>query len=202
MKIIYTETLISRGPFALSEEWQHIRSSLHAAICAVAWPPGSAQFFIYPESGKKRGKGNGVKPIKVELMNALRDSGWLLEDPFPIAVSKRPGKIDAVLHTAHGAVALEWETGNISSSHRALNKMGLGLLHGLLAAGVLVVPTKTFAQYLTDRIGNYPELVPYLDLWRSIHCDAGVLEIVVVEQDGTSLEVPRIPKGLDGRALA
>lgn len=98
-------------------------------------------------------------------------------------------------------MALEWETGNISSSHRALNKMSLGLMKGLLAAGILVVPSASLAQYLTDRVGNYPELIPYLDLWKAIPCKAGVLEIVVIEHDGTSTDVARIPKGTSGRAL-
>jgi len=56
--------------------------------------------------------------------------------------------------------------------------------------------------YLTDRVGNYAELEPYLDLWRAVRCDNGVLEIVVIEHDDVSYDVPRIPKGTDGRALA
>ena len=52
-----------------------------------------------------------------------------------------------------------------------------------------------------DRIGNLAELEPYLDLWRSIPCEQGVLEIVAIEHDATSTEVPRIPKGTSGRAL-
>ena len=134
-------------------------------------------------------------------MAELARQGWHLEAPLAIAEGKRPGGLDAVLYTAAGPVALEWETGNISSSHRALNKMALGLMKGLLAAGILVVPSAALAYYLTDRVGNYPELVPYLDLLRSVPCKAGVLEIVVIEHDGVSLEVPRIPKGTSGRAL-
>lgn len=49
----------------------------------------------------------------------------MLEEPLDIAILKKPGKLDAVLYTDYGPVALEWETGNISSSHRALNKMAL-----------------------------------------------------------------------------
>jgi hypothetical protein len=97
---------------------------------------------------------------------------------------------------------MEWETGNISSSHRALNKMALGLLKEVITAGVLVVPSRLLYPYLTDRIGNFAELVPYLDLWKSIPCKTGVLEIVVIEHDATSIQVPRIPKGTSGRALA
>ena len=201
MKIVRVETLISRGEYAGSAEWQQTRESLHAAIREVDWPRQSGTFTIYPESGKRRGEGNGVTPIKLGLMEELRNQGWSLEEPLDIATLRRPGKLDAVLYTDSGPVALEWETGNISSSHRALNKMGLGLLKGILACGILVVPSRELYQYLTDRIGNMAELEPYLDLWRSIPCNQGVLEIVVIEHDATSRDVPRIPKGTSGRAL-
>ena len=45
---------------------------------------------------------------------------------------EKPGKIDAVKNLPDGRYfAFEWETGNISSSHRALNKMAIGLLDGV-----------------------------------------------------------------------
>lgn len=201
MKIVQEETLISAGQYAISVEWFATRSSLYKAIREVDWPPGSGSFLIYPESGKKRRAGNGVKPIKDGLMLELASQGWKLEQRLALTSVNRPGKLDAVLYTSYGPVALEWETGNISSSHRALNKMSLGLMKGLLAAGILVVPSASLAQYLTDRVGNYPELIPYLDLWKAIPCKAGVLEIVVIEHDGTSTDVARIPKGTSGRAL-
>ena len=202
MKIVYVETLISCGAFAASARWRQIRQTLHAEVRGVDWPQGSGRFTIYPESGKKRGKGNGVRPIKLGLMKKLTTHGWLPEQPLDIATRKLPGKLDAVLRTDAGPVALEWESGNISSSHRALNKMALGLLKGALACGVLVVFSRELCKYLTDRTGNSAELEAYFDLWRSIPCKQGVLEIVVVEHDATSMDVRRIPKGTDGRALA
>jgi hypothetical protein len=202
MKIVRVETLLDRGRYSSSKDWHATRDALHQAIRQVSWPPGSDTFTIYPESGKKRGRGNGVKPIKEGLMIALARDGWKLEQPLDLATVKKPGKLDAVLQSAYGPVAVEWETGNISSSHRALNKMALGLLKGKLAAGVLIVPTRRLYKYLTDRVGNIDELNPYLDLWRCIPCAEGVLEVVVIEHDAESPKVPRISKGTDGRALA
>ena len=201
MKIVQEVTLISAGEYARSKEWGLTRASLHRAIREVDWPPGSGSFTIFPESGKKRRQGNGVKPIKNKLMKELKRQGWRLEEPLDIAVSHRPGKLDAVLMTQHWPVALEWETGNISSSHRALNKMALGLLKEVLAGGILVVPSRELYKYLTDRVGNIAELEPYIDLWKSVPCQTGILEIVVVEHDATSRKVRRIPKGTSGRAL-
>ena len=201
MQIVREETLISCGEYAASAEWKETRESLYQAIREVDWPRGSGKFTIYPQSGKRRRDGNGVMPIKLGLMGELKKQGWKLEEPLDIAVLRKPGKLDAVLYTDYGPVALEWETGNISSSHRALNNMALGLLKGVLACGILVVPSRELYKYLTDRIGNMAELEPYLDLWRSIPCEQGVLEIVTIEHDAASTEVPRIPKGTSGRAL-
>ena len=72
---------------------------------------------------------------------------------------------------------------------------------GGLIGGFLVVPSYELKIFLTDRIGNIGELRPYLPLWSSIPIKEGVLRIVVVEHDATSFDVPRIPKGTDGRAL-
>jgi hypothetical protein len=200
MKIVHVETLIHKGNFAESKEWQKIRKQALEAVEAVDWPLGSGSFSIYPESGKKTGQGNGVKPIKNVAIAHLLQNGWLSEHPWPVGERIKPGKMDAAYVSEKGVVAFEWETGNISSSHRSMNKMALGLLTGATVAGLLVVPSRKLYPFLTDRIGNYDELEPYLPLWRATPCEQGVLEIIVIEHDAESLSVPRIPKGTDGRA--
>ena len=98
-------------------------------------------------------------------------------------------------------MAAEWETGNISSSHRAMNKMALGLMQEVLIGGILILPTREMYHYLTDRIGNFEELEPYFPLWRAVACREGILGVVSVEHDAVSRDVPRIPKATNGRAL-
>ncbi len=143
-------------------------------------------------------------------MKVLKDAGWTLEYPWEVATKTgvtadkrkgtRPGDIDAAKQFDQGLVVVEWETGNISSSHRAINKMALGLVAKKCIAGVLVVPNMKLAQYLTDRIGNIEEIRPYIPLWENLSVAEGVLELVVIEQDGESIDSPKIPKGKDGRA--
>jgi hypothetical protein len=200
MKIVREETLISCGNYAQTKDWKKTRASVHAAIRGVDWPRGSGKFTIFPQSGKKAGEGNGVRSIKDGLIEELEKQGWKREQHLNMLNTKRPGKIDATLETPHGIVALEWETGNISSSHRALNKMALGLLKGVIAAGIFVVPSRAMYKFITDRVGNIDELEPYLDMWRSVPCAQGILEIFVIEQDAISTDVPRMAKGTDGRA--
>jgi Restriction endonuclease BamHI len=101
---------------------------------------------------------------------------------------------------------VEWETGNISSSHRSLNKMCLALMGGLTDAGVLVVPSFYLYPHLTDRIGNIRELQPYFYFWRNVGhlIDKGLLAVMEVEQDGLIKSTDMrdfIPTGDDGNAF-
>ena len=85
---------------------------------------------------------------------------WKLEERPVLAKGLGPGKVDALKLLSDGRqFAAEWETGNISSSHRALNKICIGILEGHLAGGVLILPDRELYKFLTQRIGNYKELV-------------------------------------------
>ena len=79
--------------------------------------------------------------------------------------------------------------------------MALGILKGNLIGGVLVLPSRKMYHYLTDRVGNFQEIEPYLPLWKSLNVKEGYLAIIEIEHDGVSKKVKRIPKGTDGRAL-
>jgi hypothetical protein len=203
MKFIKMEVLIDKGDFSISADWKRIESEIRQAIASIGWPPGSGSFTIYKQSGKKRGEGNGVKPIKDACMTKLEQFGWELETALDIATVKRPGPIDATCYvkSKDKHFALEWETGNISSSHRAVNKMAIGLLKGMLIGGVLILPTRELYRYLTDRVGNFRELVPYFPMWKALELKEGFLAIIAVEHDNASTDVPRITKGTNGRAM-
>ncbi|MGP3636803.1 hypothetical protein ACTU45_26170 [Streptomyces sp. 24-1644] len=212
MKITEWTTLVDEGDYSSSPGFQRVTDDIATAVGEVVWPAGSDKFTIYPESGKKRGMGNGVVPIKRSFAEALQRRGWELERKAPrveseeqkIIKGSRPGAFDGHLEFAENTplpFAVEWETGNISSSHRAINRIGLGMRLGYLSGGILIVPSASLAKYLTDRIGNAPELLPYHPLWEAWNFqESGYLGIVTVEHDAESNEVSRIPKGKDGRA--
>ncbi len=177
-------------------DWSIIRAEIREAIALIVHPPGTSRFTINPTR-----HGNGVKPIKEACMITLRDRfGWSLETQINYA-TRSPGKVDATRSIDQYLFALEWETGNTSSSHRAINKMILGLLRGVFLGAVLVLPSRKLYAYLTDRIGNYEELEPYFDVWRSVHFEEGFLAIFVIEHDQIDNSVPMITKGTDGRVL-
>lgn len=201
MKIVHVETVLSCGSYASSTHWAKTRRDIHKAVRKCAWPPGSKRFTIYPQSGKKRGEGNGVGPIRAEFIKELQKLEWTIEGAAKNQFGQLIGNFDAVIPGPKGPVVVEWETGNISSSHRSMNKLTMLVADGLIAAGTLVVPSRKLYVYLTDRIGNYKELEPYLKLWKSVPCKKGVLEIVVIEQDAESKKVRKIPKTTGGRAL-
>lgn len=195
MKVVHIESLIERGTFPKSAEWIAERARLHDAIRRVDWPPGTGRFVIYPHR-----HANGVKPIKDGLLLELAADGWVLEKAAKNTLGKKLGAFDAAKSLGDGPVVLEWETGNVSSSHRSLNKMAMLLSAGTIIAGTLVVPSRKLYKFLTDRIGNVNELEPYFPLWSGVPCKNGVFEIVVIEQDDTSETVKKIPKGTDGRS--
>lgn len=197
MKILQIDYLIREGDFGYSEKLDQIVNEIKTAIYSIHWPENSTTFTLYPEKN-----GNGVVPIKKSCMQSLVQDGWTLEKRMAIASRVKPGKVDAIKKIKDGKYfAVEWETGNVSSSHRALNKMAIGLMDGILCGGILIVPSREMYYYLTDRIGNYAEIEPYFPIWRDVSVKEGVLAVIEVEHDGLSEKVPRILKGTDGRAL-
>lgn len=202
MKLLEYHDILNPGMFTRSQALRQAWDDVQRAVALTDWPHGSGTFTIYPESGKKSGQGNGVTLIKVPCIRALREGGWLIERLPSVGSSVlRTGDLDALKETPEGYVAFEWETGNISSSHRALNKLFLTMKETKTIGSFLVVPSNRLKVYLTDRIGNIGELEPYFPLWRDLTGINGALRIIVVEQDAESFDVPKIPKGTDGRAL-
>lgn len=196
MKIVKTEILTNEVVLQEDRELYAAYLTVCKAISTVTWPVGSSNFSLNPIK-----KGNGVKPIKNECMEHLKEHGWRLEFRMDIAQRVRPGPVDAVLKLNDGSfTAVEWETGNISSSHRALNKLAIGVMNSTLKMGLLILPSRTMYTYLTDRVGNFQELSPYFDVWRSLKTK-GVLGVIEIEHDEIDETVSLIPKGTDGRAL-
>jgi len=196
MKLLRTEFLIKSGNFIDSPAYKIIFDTIYKAIDNVKWPDNSTQFTIHP--GKNA---NGVKPIKQRCVSYLKENNWELEKNMNLGSRISPGPVDAVLNVdGFGDFAFEWETGNISSSHRALNKMALGLITKSLIGGVLVVPSRDLYFHLTDRIGNFAEIEPYFPVWKNLNVE-GLLAVIEVEYDSISESAPIIYKGTDGRAL-
>ena len=198
MKLVRVEYLFGEELARSDVQLAQCLTEVREAVARVTWPPDSESFRIRPVP-----KGNGVTPIKRDFQQHLAGRGWELERlPTPgSAVQRRAGPLDALRKLPDGRqVAAEWETGNISSSHRALNKLTLALLDGDLAAGVLVLPSGNLYRYLTDRIGSYPELEPYFRLWRRAPIPGTCLAVFAVEHDSLDETVPLIPKGRDGNA--
>jgi len=190
MKIDQWIDLVDTENLARTPQYALTRGHLETAIEAVKWPVDGPEFRINPTR-----KGNGVKPIKTAFIKKLLEYHWKAEvdefDAYNDFAGKEPPFV------------AEWETGNISSSHRAVNRIALGNIENRIAGGVLVLPNASLYPYLTDRVGNLRELLPYLGLWeqwRNIP-NFGYFGIVSVTFDELDETVPLIKKGTDGRAL-
>ena len=79
MKLVRTEILIDRGDFSKSESWKKIKNDIIQSIQALEYPKGAGKFILKDESGKKRGRGSGVKPIRDMFCAKLEQLGWHLE---------------------------------------------------------------------------------------------------------------------------
>ena len=197
MKLVETQDIIVRGEFCDSRTWKNACSQVEKAIRATDWPHGSGSFSLNPGAVDHA---NGVKPIKNPCMDSLESSGWQTQGLPKELAGVQMGNLDALLESDAGQVGFEWETGNISSSHRAINKLLTALLVGGLQGGILVVPSQQMRDFITDRVGNITELRPYIPLWSSIQFENGIFRIYVVEHDQIDDAVPLIPKGKDGMA--
>lgn len=179
---------------------------------------------------------NGVPALKMLFRQNLESAGWKLEEPLSLKpyfekirsdktlaqVFRYPEPLaDAIQDPLHEGVGdfdfwrrssegfrtvIEWETGNISSSHRSLNKICLAFMGGLVDAAVVIVPSNKCNVHLTDRVGNIRELQPYFYFWSAFgrSLTKGLLAIIEVEQDSLikSVDVRDfIPRGPDGNAF-
>ena len=197
MKIVEFIDVILKGDVALSPDWLVASVNVEDAILATDWPHGTGVFHLNPGTEKNA---NGVLPIKIPCINKLREFGWRIEHLPEVLAGVQMGNLDAFKETTQGGIGFEWETGNISSSHRAINKIFHAMLKGGLLGGFLVVPSERMRRYLTDRVGNITELRDYFPVWQAISFQRGAFRIYVVEFDEINQDVPLIPKGKDGMA--
>ncbi len=204
--------MIRAGGFPRTATWRRATEEVEAAIEAADWPFGSGSFSLNPEPGRNRTGApdrnpNGVVPIKRPMLRHLRSRGWETEalPKLPVGAEGKDllttGDLDALLLDRGRYVGFEWETGNVSSSHRAINKLLDGIARESLGGGILALPVRATQRYLTERIGNFEEIAPYFEFWSRYPVQNGVLRIYGVAHDDLDPTVPHIPKGRDGRAL-
>ncbi len=187
------EFFASNTKLIQSEEFQEILKDIDGAIASVVWGH-KKKFIINPTR-----RGNGVVPIKINFIKHLVKKGWVSEHRMVFSKGMNPGPVDVMKETSFGTFVVEWETGNISSSHRALNKIAIGILQKKIVGGILILPNRSFANYLTDRVGNFEEIEPYFMMYAKI-IKAGVMGVYSVQHDSVSDKAPLIPKGKDGNA--
>lgn len=219
--------IFDQGKVSLSDDWATVHDSFVRSILSVHHPNGSGRLILRRKVRKPNGQWqrNGVGYLKKQFLQNMREvEGWQPEtdtainrksfksklfpslDDYDEPITSKFGGFDFVTSAPEGTrVAIEWETGNISSSHRSLNKLSIALAEGVIQAGVIIVPSRALYEHLTDRIGNIHELSCYLSMWsslgQSIH--KGLLAVTVVEHDELTDDagVEYLKVGDDGRAL-
>src|SRR5579872_7026683 len=148
LKLIRTEILFDHSGYAETPWFRKIAEELAEAVLAIRNPPGADDFAIYPVKDS-----NGVPAIKTAFIACLRElHGWSGEFRYQIEGQLARGPVDVArkVEEQDRMFAVEWETGNVSSSHRALNKMTLGIRDDILCGGILVLPSRRLYDLLTD----------------------------------------------------
>lgn len=228
MKWLRTLVLFDRGSVISSAGWQAIHESYVRSVQNIDFPQGSRTLTLRRKSKRPDGQWNrnGVVYLKRRFLDyMIQTEGWRAEVDLDLGQNRTPpelrlypslevyrepitsqfGDFDLVTTTPDGThVAIEWETGNISSSHRSMNKLAIALSTGKVQASVLIVPSRNLYEHLTDRIGNIGELSAYLSMWKDLEVSVsrGLLAISVVEHDELTDDetFPYLPVGDDGRA--
>jgi len=229
MRWLRTLVVFNEGDVMSSDGWRTVHNSYRNAIENIHHPLNSGALTIRRKAlrpDSTQFNRNGVGYLRNHFLHNMVDvEGWRSEGDVDLGrdrqqpaimlypsceayrepISSGFGGFDFVTTTADGLkVAIEWETGNISSSHRSMNKLAIALNTGIIQAGVLILPSRDLYLHLTDRIGNIAELSGYLEMWESLRhtVQRGLLAITVVEHDALSddPDLPYLPTGNDGRA--
>ena len=167
------EYLIKTDVFA-AQAFEEVRSSILNNITF-----GSDHFIL----NCTRKNCNGVVPVKEKCYQILEEEfGWY-RDVYKEFVAEQ-----SVFRAG-----LEFETGNISSAHRSMNKLCVGIEKGELDLAMLMMPIKKMSFYLTDRVSNYEELEPYFLL-----LDKVPFAVFGFDAEEYSTDAPLLPKGKDG----
>ncbi|MBT9333332.1 hypothetical protein [Paracidobacterium acidisoli] len=228
MKWLRTLVLFDQGDVIRSDDWKSLHESYVRSIQSIDNPRGSGRLCL---RGKIRLPNNqwlrnGVGYLRARFLDHIQNiEGWRAEGAVNLARDREQppirlypslenyrepitsdfGGFDLVTRGDNGTqIAIEWETGNISSSHRSMNKLAIALGAGIIQVGVLIVPSRGLYTHLTDRIGNIGELSGYLSMWESLKASVprGLLAISVVEHDELTddQDFDFLKVGFDGRA--
>jgi hypothetical protein len=228
VKWLRTLVLFDQGDVLSSPDWKALHESYVRSIESVDFPEGSRTLTLRRSVRHADGQWsrNGVVYVKQRFFDHMqRVEGWRAEanvdlaadreqpairlypslEPYREPITSRFGGFDLMTVGRAGVkIAIEWETGNISSSHRSMNKLAIALGAGIIQVGVMIVPSRDFYAQLTDRIGNIGELSGYLAMWESMKfsVERGLLALTVVEHDKVTNDPahPYLPVGMDGRA--
>lgn len=228
MRWLRTLVLFDKGNVISSDDWRGLHESYLRAIASIDHPEGTGTLTLREKVKLPNGQWqrNGVGYLRTRFLRSMTETeGWRSEGDVDLSRDREQppiklypsladyrepitsdfGGFDFMTTATNGTrIAIEWETGNISSSHRSMNKLAIALTNGIIEIGVLILPSRALYDHLTDRIGNIGELSGYLAMWEGLKAVVarGLLVITVVEHDDLTTDptIEYLTAGLDGRS--
>lgn len=228
MKWLRTLIIFDKGNVLSTPSWKTLHESYVRSIRSIEHPVGTGKLCLRCKTKRPDGQWqrNGVGYLRLHFLEHMKNvEMWNPEGSVDLGRNQRQreftlfpsleqhqeeitsnfGGFDFVTTSPEGIrAAIEWETGNISSSHRSMNKLAIALESGIVQVGVLIVPSRDLYEHMTDRIGNIGELSGYLSMWESLKTGVsrGLLAISVVEHDELTENesFPYLSVGNDGNA--
>jgi len=174
MKWLRTLVLFDKGEVISSDDWNTVHTSYVRAISSIDHPAGTGTLTLREKAKKPGGQWarNGVGFLRTRFLEFMLDSErWKAEGDVSLSrdrlqppiklypsleayrepITSDFGGFDFMTTAPNGMrIAIEWETGNISSSHRSMNKLAIALSNGIVEVGVLIVPSRKLYEHLTD----------------------------------------------------
>lgn len=162
-KIYYSKAL--QRPFLKRSFGQAIEEILYVIKNTTNYDSFGTELYAINNSKKHI---NGVTPIKEQIFNTLHHVfQWRREVTLPYfkMAAGKGGPIDLFKKFEGYSAGVEFETGNIASVHRSINKLKTGWKKGDIDFACLILPVKKLSYFLTDRIANYEEIAPYFPIF-------------------------------------
>ena len=105
---------------------------------------------------------NGVEPVKIMLSKEFEKRGWKKEVPIELETGKTTNMDFLKVHYNGYGVGIEVQFGYESRIHNDFLRVQRAIQLGVCKVGILIVPIRDTAIYLSDRVASFEACIRQL----------------------------------------